>query len=83
MDVKKHFSGVQKRKRKKIRNDFKRMKVSLTNWVLSYNKQNIADDSSDREEKTGEANCYGLSADASRPGQQISKQATICIDETI
>lgn len=42
------------------------MKDSLTNWVLSYNKQNIADDSSDREGKTGEGNCYGLSADASR-----------------
>lgn len=52
MDGKKHLSGAQKRKRKKSRNeDFKRMKGFLANWVLSYNKQYIAD-SSDREEKT-------------------------------
>lgn len=73
-------------KRKSRNEDAKRMKVFLTNWVLTnYNKQNIADDCSDREGKTGDANCYGLSADASsEPGQQISnKQAAICIDETV
>ncbi len=86
MDEKKHLSGAQKRKRKKTRDeDVKRMKVSLTNWVLTnQNKQNIGD-CSDRQGQTEHANCYGLSADtSSETGQQISnKQATICRDETV
>lgn len=41
--------------------DVKRMKVSLTNWVLTnQNKQNIGDDCSDRQGKIGHANYYGL-----------------------
>lgn len=61
----------------------KKMKVSLTNWVLTNkNIQNIGDYCSDRRGKIGDLYSYGLSVDAST--EQISnKQETICRDETV